>query len=158
VIRALEVTILTGRPYAEQTQSFTDNAYGDVPAAMAGLRWEREALYARICRRVDAMMDSGLLDEAKALFSSGVPLDHPSMMGLGYRQLFRHLQGGTTLSDAIAEIKLETRRFAKRQMTWFSRDLRIRWFDMDEKTDPNTLLQGIHTLYEATNKHEEEKR
>ncbi len=150
VIRAIEVTLLTGRPYSEQAQSFTQNAYANIPVLMVGLRWQREELEQRIRERVDRMMDKGLLEEARMLYSKGIPLDHPSMMGLGYRQLFSYFTGDYTLEQAIEQIKIETRRFAKRQMTWFSRDLRIHWFDMNAQTDPQTLIGTICGLYETT--------
>jgi tRNA dimethylallyltransferase len=96
---------------------------------------------------VDQMMAQGLLQEAKALYERGIPLDHPSMMGLGYRQLFMHLSGQLALDDAIELIKVQTRRFAKRQMTWFSRDLRIHWIDMDTQTDMDALIRRIADRY-----------
>ena len=100
VIRAIEVTLLTGRPYSEQALSFSQNAYANVPVLMIGLKWQREELEQRIRLRVDRMMDTGLLEEARMLFSSGIPLDHPSMMGLGYRQLFSYFANECTLEEA----------------------------------------------------------
>ncbi len=138
--------MLTGVPYSEKVQSFVKNAYADVPALFIGLRWERKSLELNIRARVDRMMSQGLLEEAKALFNKGIPLDHPSMMGLGYRQLFEYLTGKCTLEDAVERIKLDTRRFAKRQMTWFSRDLRIHWFNMDTQ-DECELLRTIQKLF-----------
>lgn len=150
VIRALEVTMLTGHPYSEHAQCFVQNAYADHPIRMVGLKWERKALEQRIRLRVDQMMDQGLLEEARALYSKIIPLEHPSMMGLGYRQLFAYFNGESTLTEAVEQIKVETRRFAKRQMTWFSRDLRIHWFEMDTQTNMEALMKSICDLYEAT--------
>ncbi len=147
VIRALEVTILTGKPYSEQVQSFAKSAYADVPALLIGLRWERKSLELRIRERVDSMMAQGLLEETKTLFTKGIPLEHPSMMGLGYRQLLQYLSGQIALKDAVERIKVDTRRFAKRQMTWFSRDLRIHWLNMDTETDLCVLLRSIRTMF-----------
>ena len=147
VIRALEVTILTGKPYSEQVQSFANSAYTDVPALLIGLRWERKSLELRIRERVDSMMAQGLLEETKTLFTKGIPLEHPSMMGLGYRQLLQYLSGQIALKDAVERIKVDTRRFAKRQMTWFSRDLRIHWLNMDTETDLCVLLRSIRTMF-----------
>ncbi len=150
VIRALEVTMLTGRPYSEHAQSFVQNAYAEHPACMVGLKWERKTLEQRIRLRVDSMISQGLVEEARALYSRKIPLEHPSMMGLGYRQLFAYFNGESTLEDAVELIKIETRRFAKRQMTWFSRDLRIHWFDMETQTNMETMIKTICDLYETT--------
>ena len=143
VIRALEVCLLTGGKYSEQAKSFTSNAYATVPACMIGLRWERKELEGRIRERVDSMMAQGLLEEARAVYDTGVSPDHPSMKGLGYRQLFEHFNGNCTLEEAVERIKVDTRRYAKRQMTWFSRDLRIHWFGMHAGVEPHTLLQAV---------------
>ena len=122
VIRALEVHALTG-------ETLSDKAKKREPfyhARIAGLSLEREVLYARIDERVLAMIQNGLQEEAEALFSSHAPT---AAQALGYKELFGVFRGESTIEEAIPLIQRETRRYAKRQMTWFRRDQRIRWFD-----------------------------
>lgn len=154
VIRALEVYELTGVPLSEQTQSFQSQPAVDYAICMIGLKWDREQLNARISQRVDSMMKSGLYQEARALFAKGIDLQHPSMMGLGYRQLYAHFCGKMSLDEAIERIKQETRRYAKRQMTWFQRDLRIHWLEPAQFTSLDCLTNAAmdiikNTLYES---------
>ena len=110
---------------------------------LAGLTMPRELLYARIEQRVDQMMAQGLLEEVKMLCDAGYGAELPAMQGLGYKQLMHFLEGGCTLSEAIEEIKRETRRFAKRQITWFKRDARIQWYDVSTYGSLATLADGI---------------
>ena len=128
VVRALEVTLVSGRPISE-LQRKTPPPY-DV--RLIGLRRDRATLYARIDARVDGMMAAGLLDEVRHLHDAGYA-DEPPLSGLGYRQLLAHLRGETTLDEAVARIKFETHRFARQQATWFrADDRRIAWFEADE--------------------------
>ena len=92
----------------------------------------REKLYTGIDRRVDRMMAQGLLDEVKALKDRGYDRKLPAMQAIGYAQLLSYLDGEVPLEDAVESIKRATRQFAKRQLTWFRRDERIRWFDCEE--------------------------
>ena len=133
VIRALEVTLVTGRPISE-LQRKTPPPY-DVQ--VIGLWRDRRSLYERIDARVDAMMVEGLLDEVRQLREAGYGGDLPAMSGLGYRQLMAHLAGEMSLDEAVERVKFETHRFARQQATWFRRDdPRIIWFDLDEDDDP----------------------
>lgn len=133
IIRALEVYAVTGRPLS----SFhTVEGIRGVPkpnTRVFGLRMERDALYRRIEARVDAMMAAGFLDEVRSLLASGYGPDWKSMQSLGYRHLIRHLREGQPLDEAVAELKQDTRRYAKRQMSWFNADPQVRWIDV-----PNT--------------------
>lgn len=127
VIRALEVTLVTGRPISE-LQRKTPPPY-DVH--VVGLHLDRRALYERIDARVDRMMAEGLLDEVIRLRDAGYG-DSPAMSGLGYRQLLTHLAGEMSLEAAVERIKFETHRFARQQATWFrGDDPRIAWFDLE---------------------------
>ena len=147
VIRALEVSLLTHKPYSAQTETFAQQAYqGGKSPCMLGLYWPREQLRARIGKRVDSMMEQGLLEEARDVFALGVDIEHPSMQGLGYRQLFRYFLGQYTLSEAVERIKIETAQFAKRQMTWFKRDLRIHWLDMQALMEDDACLAQADRL------------
>jgi tRNA dimethylallyltransferase len=142
VTRALEVTLITGRP-----MSFLQRRQApDYIVKMLGLTCEREVLYGRIDRRVDRMMEAGLLDELKHLRRTGYVRDLPSMSGLGYRQLWAYLAGECTLDEAVERIKFETHRFVRQQYTWFrSGDPMISWFDVQEQGwEERAMLEARH--------------
>jgi tRNA dimethylallyltransferase len=137
VIRALEVTLVAGRPMSE-LQRKTRPPY-DV--AIIGLMRGRESLYARIDARVEQMMASGILGEVEALRAAGYDWRLPSLSGLGYRQLYAYFEGELTLEEAVERIKFETHRFARQQGTWFGRDdSRITWFDLERLKNPATTI------------------
>ncbi len=118
-IRALEVFRATGTPISElQREWDTGNVRAD--ATLIGIAWETPAINARINARVRAMMDAGLLDETRTLWSAR-RLGPTAIQALGYRQLVDHLEGRGSLDDAVERIKVETRRFAKNQRTWLRR-------------------------------------
>jgi tRNA dimethylallyltransferase len=130
VIRALEVCIGTGKTFTEfrirevKQRNFTP--------IKIGLNIDREKLYERINFRVDLMMEAGLLAEAKKMYPHK---NINSLQTVGYRELFRYFDGEFTLDFAISEIKKNTRRFAKRQLTWFRKDEEIKWFNPKDKED-----------------------
>jgi tRNA dimethylallyltransferase len=137
VVRALEVTLATGRPISA-LQSKNPPPYD---LLMIGLALERRALYERIDARVDAMMAAGLLDEVRRLRAAGYGREAPSMSGLGYRQLAAYLAGETGLEAAVERVKFETHRFARQQATWFRRDdPRIVWFDLGVAGDASVEI------------------
>ena len=124
VIRALEVCISSGKPYS----SFLNQPKKerDFTVISIGLSADREIIYERINYRVDLMMEQGLLKEAKSLF----PKRHLNALNtVGYKELFAFLEGKDSLETSVSEIKKNTRRFAKRQLTWFRKDQEINWFD-----------------------------
>jgi tRNA dimethylallyltransferase len=129
VSRALEYYHLTGKPISENRKAKQKKSLYNL--APIGLTLERSLLYQRIEQRVDQMMAEGFLEEVKSLLLKGYSPDLPAMQGLGYRQLVGYLQGDYDLPEAVALIKRETRHFAKRQLTWFRRDSRIKWFAVD---------------------------
>ncbi|MCL1816859.1 MAG: tRNA (adenosine(37)-N6)-dimethylallyltransferase MiaA [Clostridiales bacterium] len=132
VVRALEVIEQTGRSISEiQEQSQTDYQM-PYQVVMAGLRLKRELLYSRIEQRVDEMLQAGLVNEVKSLLQAGITEQSTSMRGLGYRHLSAYIRGLCTLEEAVTTLKRDTRRFAKRQITWFKRDQRIQWFDVED--------------------------
>ena len=136
LIRALEICIGTGKPYS----SFLSKNRVTRPfkTISIGVKAEREIIYERINRRVDIMVESGLVNEAKSL------LPHKYLNALntvGYKELFKYLEGEWTLEFAISEIKKNTRRFAKRQLTWYRKDESIMWFDYLE--DVNQIISYI---------------
>lgn len=141
VIRALEVYHLTGKTLTEQTQDFKKCA-PPYEMVIIGLTMPRPILYERIEKRVDLMMEAGLLDEVRSILKMGYDRSAPSLQGLGYKELIACLNGEYTLEEAITIIKQNTRRFAKRQWTWFRRDERICWFDITQYTGEN-LVQAV---------------
>ena len=138
VIHALEICRMTGLPYS----SFRTHTQKERPFQIVkiGLRREREELYDRINRRVDLMMEEGLLEEAKRVY----PFRHlNSLNTLGYNELFNYLDGTWTLEMAIEKIKRNSRVYARKQMTWFKRDSEIHWFHPDEKEKVLCYLQDL---------------
>ena len=125
VVRALEVYDLTGVPLSRQKMPGPEDAPYDFQ--LYALDLPRDALYSRVEKRVDQMMRDGLLEEVKRLRDSGLSPAAQSMQGLGYKELWPVLEGNASLPDAVSLIKLRTRHYAKRQLTWFKRDGRIRW-------------------------------
>ena len=130
VVHALEVCYTTGRPYS----SFLTKERKQRPFHIVkiGLKRERQELFERINNRVDAMMDAGLLDEARRLY----PFRHENALNtVGYKELFRHLDGEWELPFAVEKIKKNTRDYAKKQMTWFAHDNEIKWFHPDQREE-----------------------
>ncbi|MBI5810524.1 MAG: tRNA (adenosine(37)-N6)-dimethylallyltransferase MiaA [Deltaproteobacteria bacterium] len=140
VIRALEVYSLTKRPISEfqQEHGFREAGYD---ALKIGLVRERAALYRDIENRVDRMMEEGLLDETRALIERGFNMRLKPMRGLGYKEMADCLNGELSLDEAVALLKKNTRRYAKRQMTWFRKDNGIAWFSPEEKEDIVSLVK-----------------
>jgi len=133
MMRALEVCIGSGKPYS--TFLNQKKNIRDFTPILIGLEAERSVIYDRINQRVDLMMTEGLLAEAKKLFP------HKNLNALqtvGYRELFQYFEGEISLEFAIEEIKKNTRRFAKRQLTWFKRNENIKWFDY--RTNPIEII------------------
>ena len=141
VIRALEVYELTGTPLSAQTMPGPEDA--PYCFLLYAVDLPRDALYARVDRRVDEMMAAGLLDEVRALLEGGLSPDAQSMQGLGYKELAPVVLAGAPLADAVSLIKLRTRHFAKRQLTWFKRDGRIRWLPWQPGEPVEPLIAKI---------------
>ncbi len=139
VMRALEVCIVTGRPYSEQRIGEHKERPFDI--VKVGTDMPRDILYERINRRVDMMVDEGLIDEARSLY----PKRHlNALQTVGYRELFDHFDGKYTMAEAIELIKRNSRRYAKRQMTWFRRDASIGWFSPDDLDDIIAFIDSKH--------------
>lgn len=139
VIRALEICIGTGKPYT----SFLTNPEKsrNFKTISIGLNAERSIIYDRINQRVDIMVKNGLLNEVEALIPHK---DLNALNTVGYKELFEYFEGNSTLDFAISEIKKNTRRFAKRQLTWFRKDDSIKWFDY--KTEVKTIIEFIENF------------
>lgn len=141
--RFVEVCIGSGKPYSsfigkrKNERNFTP--------IIIGLEAEREIMYDRINQRVAIMMNEGLLEEAQSLY----PNKHlNALQTVGYRELFDYFDGKTTLDFAIEQIKMNTRRFAKRQITWFKRTENVSWFDY--LTDRNEIIKNIESQIQKT--------
>lgn len=148
VIRALEVC-LDGK----KMQDFsTDLRYNEeyLPIIIV-LNRDREILYNRINKRVDIMMESGLVDEVKRLLDMGYDKDLISMQGIGYKEIVKYLEGEYSLEEAEEIIKRDSRRYAKRQITWFKRYKDSKWYDLGEYDDLETLKSDIITYIENKN-------
>lgn len=145
IVRAIEVYRLTGKPFSS-LQSKSLQVY-DLTAF--GLYLEREELYHRINLRVDQMLANGLVDEVVGLREKGYGLQHNSMQALGYKQVLYYLDGFLSKSEMVNEIKRETRRYAKRQYTWFKKDSRIQWINVNDCRDKSTLLEKISSHIEG---------
>ena len=131
IIRALEVYYTSGNPISElQAKTPAQQNYN---AIMIGLNRKRQHLYQRIEQRVDQMVASGLIDEVKSLLDQ-YPQQPTALQAIGYKEIALFIQNQITLDEAISLIKRETRRYAKRQLSWFRRDQRIKWYDLDQAT------------------------
>jgi len=144
IVRALEVHHLSGTPISELQKSKID-----IPFAFlqAGLRWERPVLYERINRRVIAMVNAGLIEETRRLLDLGYAPGLRSMQTVGYREAIAHLEGSLSRAEMIGLIQQNTRRYAKRQMTWFRADTRIRWIDVSGEEEFPRVAAGIVELF-----------
>ena len=142
IIRALEVSISSGQPYS----SFRSHQTQTRPFSIIkiGLNTQRETLYNRINARVDNMINAGLINEVKSL----LPYKHHNALNtVGYSEIFDALDGNLSMEVAIQNIKQNTRRFAKRQLTWFRKDVEIKWFEPEEK---DQVLTYISTRLQET--------
>lgn len=142
IIRALEVYEMTGIPLSQWQQ----REEKELPALKVGLTMPREQLYARIDTRIDAMLAQGFVQEVQNLLQKGYNTALPALKGLGYRQIIEYLQGRIVLEEAIRIWKRDTRRFAKRQMTWFRKEPAVHWLDASENAEKTA--QKILTLIE----------
>lgn len=148
VIRALEVYLTSGIPMSEQTQDW--EAETPEEWLIFALTWPRETLYARINERVDWMLQKGLVAEVEALLESGVSPDAQAMKAIGYKEIVARLQGQCDLAEATETIKRNTRRYAKRQLTWLRRDARVRWVDLSAFASPARMHKMlINTIQNA---------
>lgn len=135
VLRALEVCLVSGRPFSEQRTTPEDRT--DLRIVRIAMDMPREKLYARIDQRVDAMVEAGLVQEVHSL----IPYKEiNALRTVGYRELFEHFTGNSTLDEAIALIKQHTRNYAKRQMTWLRRDKTWNWVEPDNVDRMRSLI------------------
>ncbi|MCE5322296.1 tRNA (adenosine(37)-N6)-dimethylallyltransferase MiaA [bacterium] len=140
VIRALEIYDLTGSRPSDvfEKDSRRESRYPD--ARFFGLTMDRKMLYARVEDRVDMMIDTGLVEEVSRLICSGIDPDTTAMQGLGYKEIAGYLRGEYGFDKAVELLKKNTRRFAKRQYTWFRADPRVQWIDVEGRTAAEVSL------------------
>ncbi len=141
VLRALEVYHLTGEPIWKQQQKHNRNL--NLEFYEFGLNWERNKLYSNIEYRIDQMISSGLVEEVKNILNMGYDKRLNSLNTVGYKEIISYLDGEVTLEKAIELIKRNTRRYAKRQLTWFNGDKRIIWFSIKNKNDLSKIAEEI---------------
>ena len=137
LVRALEVIEKTGRPFSEQPQGERQAEF-----LLIGLNTARPVLYDRINVRVDQMIHQGLVEEARWLYEQGGP-QLPAGKGIGYHELFDYFAGRCSLDEAVAKIKLDSRHYAKRQLTWFRNRMPVHWFDLVSGQD---TIQDIKSV------------
>jgi tRNA dimethylallyltransferase len=138
IIRALEICETTGRPYSSFLKK--QKRKRDFEIIKIGLKRHRDDLYERINSRVDKMVGSGLEDEAKALYDFR---NLNALNGVGYKEFFDFFDGKTSKEKAIELIKRNSRRYAKRQMTWWAKDKEIRWFHPDQLKDIINYIESL---------------
>jgi tRNA dimethylallyltransferase len=146
VIRALEINHCTGKTAGElQANQSPELMYN---TAIIGLTMERELLYSRINLRVDLMMEQGLLDEVKFFYDNGLK-DCQSIQAIGYKELYEYFDGKVSLEEAIENLKQNSRRYAKRQLTWFRNKMNVEWFDMSESNGAEKKFAEISQFIEG---------
>jgi len=146
VIRALEIALETGEAMSAKIAGFREMRESPYAFCLIGLTMDREVLYDRINKRVDAMIAAGLVDEVRMLLSRGVPPDATSMQAIGYKEIVPHLTEGLPLEEAVERLKRDTRRYAKRQLSWFRRMNGIEWVDVTDERNFLANLEAIHAI------------
>lgn len=153
VIRAVEVIRLTNRAFSAQRSEWQSTVHSPQSTVIFGLSRSTEDLRARINARVDAMFDLGLVEETRRLLERGLAQNKTAMQALGYRQVVEHLRGERSLPETIELVKIKTRQFAKRQMTWFRRQLNLEWLDLPPNCDSAMVAGRIATSSSANSAH-----
>lgn len=150
IIRALEVHARTGTPIsvlqrrgAEGRATPPEDAG---PVLMTALTLDRTRLYERIDRRIEAQIAEGLVEEVRGLLRCGYPRTLPALQGLGYAEMLAYLDGTVPFEEAVARLRRNTRRYAKRQLTWFRADPRYAWLDVDDDS-PEVVAARIHAMF-----------
>lgn len=144
-VRALEVYRLTGIPFSKQPQIQTDSRF---EYRVATLTMDRSMLYSRIEKRVDMMVEQGLVEEVRSLLAEGVPADCQAMKAIGYKEIVPYLRGESDWTDTDYLLKLNTRHYAKRQVTWMRREDNVLWVD-SSMPDAYDRLEKWYTQGEA---------
>jgi tRNA dimethylallyltransferase len=149
VIRALEVYELTGKTISQLQKEHQQNKKEKYEPLFIGLHYERQQLYRRIERRVDKMIEEGLIDEVESLLET-YPAELNALQTVGYQEIIRYLCGEIDKAEAIRLIKRNTRRYAKRQLTWFRRDERIHWIDVTDLSAEEAAETAMNIIRKFT--------
>ena len=144
VIRAVEVIRLTGKKFSEQRAEWKAEGGKRKAENFFCINRPPADLHARINARVDAMFARGLVDETRELLRRGLEQNKTAMQAIGYRQVAEHLRGEHPLAETIEQVKIRTRQFAKRQLTWFRRQLDPEWIELKPDEPPENCLRTIH--------------
>lgn len=142
IIRALEIYRITGKTMTEYNKDFR-NYNDDYELSMVCLTMDREKLYERVNKRVDIMIEQGLIEEVESILKMGYDKNLVSLQGIGYKEVIQYLDNVISLDEAIDKIKQGSRNYAKRQLTWFRRDNRIKWIDVDDFKSVDELSNVI---------------
>ena len=145
VIRAIEIYKTTGITMTEQIKS-SKNIPSPYDVTYFGLNAERDYIYERIDKRVDIMLENGLEKEVRDLYEKGLDLKYKSMQAIGYKELIMYFEGKLTFEEAVDKIKQESRRYAKRQLTWFRKDERIKWIDILKDKDCEEQYEYVRKM------------
>ncbi len=145
IVRALEAFQVSGIPISQLQQK---NIPADFTPCFVGLNWERKKLYERINLRVDKMFEEGLMDEVIKLQQLGYSPELNALQTVGYRDVFEHLSRKISFDRMMVLIKQNTRRYAKRQLTWFRADTRIKWFDVEDEVGLSDVSVTIAKYFE----------
>ncbi|OAT82739.1 tRNA (adenosine(37)-N6)-dimethylallyltransferase MiaA [Bacillus sp. MKU004] len=140
VIRALEIFHCTGETMTDYQSSQIDDPLYET--ALLGLTMDRDKLYDRINKRVDIMVEEGLIEEVQTLYNQGVH-NVQSVQAIGYKEIYEYLEGRISFDRAIETLKQNSRRYAKRQLTWFRNKMDVTWFDMTAEEDHDKIISGI---------------
>jgi tRNA dimethylallyltransferase len=146
VVRAVEVIRLTGKPFSSQRAAWSAPAVSstaDDSIILVGLSRSPEDLRRRIEVRVGEMFERGLVEETRRLLEKGLGENKTAMQAIGYRQVVEHLRGGRTLPETVDLVKSRTRQFARRQRTWFTRQLNLRWMELKETDTPELVADAL---------------
>ena len=141
VMRALEVFYSTGKTIGELHEEYERDS--DIKFLQYGLMWDRTILYKNIEKRVDVMIENGLVEETKNIIDKGYDHELNALNTVGYKEIISYLNNEVSLERAIELIKRNTRRYAKRQMTWFRKDNRIKWFETENESSLKIIAEKI---------------
>ncbi len=142
IIRALEVYYITGKPISSLQTQWA----GKTHVCIIGLNRDRKDLYNRIDNRVEKMFKDGLVSEVKQLIKKGLTQNKTASQALGYKEVLGYLDGQYTLEETKELAKINTRHFAKRQLTWFKKDDRVKWIVLEVDEDVNSTVERIRDL------------
>lgn len=141
VVRAIEIFEMTGEKMSDQNKNFRE-PNKDYNSYILGLRMDRSKLYERINHRVDLMVEEGLIDEVKYLLNKDYDKDLVSMQAIGYKEIIDYLEGSISYEESMVILKRNSRRYAKRQLTWFRKEDRVNWVDVEDYNIEN-IYKGI---------------